>query len=416
MTLPDVRGTRQGETATLLRPAFILLVVVVAMAPYTGADLITIGAATLVIVVGLLQAPQRRLPVVLPVALTIGGGLCATSVVWSVAPFSTFPFGVAVLATLTALLVMARRSDTWGVLGGLASGLRIVLLLTLAVAVVAPGVGLVDEDYQTGALKGLFEHRNLLAFVALIALILFMFVGWTRSKGWLISHIALAGVCLVGSQSQTALVSLGAALTMTLALVVMSRMRGAARVLFGLIVTFFIGYLVYLGLFFFGDVAADLGRDATLTGRTDVWPAVLQAIDRHPVLGYGWNGLWHAGDPTTNEMWRAAGFKMYHAHDGFLEILLELGIVGLVAIGSMLLAGLWLSVRTRLAGGGAEQLWAFTSTVALVVSNISEAPSATFFGWLIIGSVLVVALSGAVPRTTYDSLPVPALAETRSRD
>lgn len=395
---PSGRAASRDIPEGMLRLAFVLLVVVVAMAPYTGADLVTIGVAAIVVVVGLLQPPRRRLPVALTASLTIGGGLCSVSVAWSVAPFSTFPFGVAVLATLTALLVVARRFDVWSVLDGLASGLRIVLLVTLAVAVVAPGVGLVDEDYQTGALKGLFEHRNLLAFVALIALILYIFLGSIRSRGWVFAHVALASACLLGSQSQTALVSLGAALAMTLALVVISRMRGLPRVLVGIFVTVGVGYVVYLCLFFLGDVAADLGRDATLTGRTDVWPAVLQAIARHPVLGYGWDGLWHENDPTTNEMWRAAGFKMYHAHDGFLEILLELGVVGLFVVGIMLLAGLVVSVLKRLAGGGPEYLWAFATTIALVISDISEAPSTTFFGCLVLGCVLVVAMSSDVPR------------------
>ena len=225
----------------LLNVAFSVLVAITSMAPFPNADLAIIAASSLVVVIGLLQPPRIHLPVVLSIGLILAGGLCAASVAWSVAPFSTFPFGVAVLVMLMALLVVARRFDAWAVLAGLAAGLRIVLLLTLAVAVVAPGVGLVDEDYQTGALKGLFEHRNLLAFVALISLILFVFVGSTRSKGWLLSHVALAGVCLVGSQSQTALVSLGGALAMTVSLIALSRMRGLARVLIGFVVTLLSG-------------------------------------------------------------------------------------------------------------------------------------------------------------------------------
>ena len=94
---------------------------------------------------------------------------------------------------------------------------------------------------------------------------------------------------------------------------------------------------------------------------------------------------------------------MYHAHDGFLEILLELGVVGLVYIGTMLLTGLVVSMRRRLIGGGAETLWAFATTLALLVSNVTEAPSTSFFGWLVLGCVLVVVVPPMTSRNTYYS-------------
>jgi exopolysaccharide production protein ExoQ len=64
-----------------------------------------------------------------------------------------------------------------------------------------------------------------------------------------------------------------------------------------------------------------LGRDATLTGRTGVWADVIPAFEKHPVLGYGLGSFW------TDE--RRKIYDIPTAHNGYLDILLELGEVGL---------------------------------------------------------------------------------------
>jgi O-antigen ligase len=82
------------------------------------------------------------------------------------------------------------------------------------------------------------------------------------------------------------------------------------------------------------------GKDSTLTGRTDIWREVWRAIQRRPWTGYGIGGVW--SDPSVDparSIVRSLGFVVFHAHDGFLEILLLLGVVGLALF-------VWLLVST----------------------------------------------------------------------
>jgi len=65
-----------------------------------------------------------------------------------------------------------------------------------------------------------------------------------------------------------------------------------------------------------------LGRDETLTGRTEVWALVIPARDRQPMLGYGFGSFW------TD--YRRQLYDIPTAHNGYLDILLELGEVGLI--------------------------------------------------------------------------------------
>ena len=71
-----------------------------------------------------------------------------------------------------------------------------------------------------------------------------------------------------------------------------------------------------------GAFTGTLGRDTTLTGRTDIWAALLPVAMQHPVLGAGFGGFW------TDETIRL--HIVNEAHNGYLEVLLETGAIGLL--------------------------------------------------------------------------------------
>ena len=70
-----------------------------------------------------------------------------------------------------------------------------------------------------------------------------------------------------------------------------------------------------------------LGKEATLTGRVDLWAAVLD-MKHDPILGTGYNSFWN-GD-RLRELWQVFIFRPKQAHNGYIEIYLHLGIVGLI--------------------------------------------------------------------------------------
>ncbi len=76
-----------------------------------------------------------------------------------------------------------------------------------------------------------------------------------------------------------------------------------------------------------------VGRDATLTGRTAIWQQVWVSILKHPLLGYGFSAFWQGMKGESYNVILALRFVLFHAHNGFLEIWLELGAVGLLFFG-----------------------------------------------------------------------------------
>jgi O-antigen ligase len=68
------------------------------------------------------------------------------------------------------------------------------------------------------------------------------------------------------------------------------------------------------------------GRDTSLTGRDAVWAFAAAAIVQRPILGYGYAAFWSDSDWTL----QALHWSPPHAHNGVLQVLLDLGGVGLV--------------------------------------------------------------------------------------
>jgi O-antigen ligase len=89
-------------------------------------------------------------------------------------------------------------------------------------------------------------------------------------------------------------------------------------------------YALANGLFGINDrVIAALGKDPTLTGRTEVWQYLLKA-PINPVLGEGFESFWLSDTAKNlNAMYDANSVNFNEAHNGYLETYLNLGLLGL---------------------------------------------------------------------------------------
>lgn len=97
---------------------------------------------------------------------------------------------------------------------------------------------------------------------------------------------------------------------------------------------------------FLGDILSALGRDATFTGRTAIWASLLPVASQQPILGLGFGSFW---TPLTR-----VHYLVGEAHNGYLDVVLELGIVGLVLLSLFLLS----SCRKAVSGLARNYDWA----------------------------------------------------------
>jgi exopolysaccharide production protein ExoQ len=100
----------------------------------------------------------------------------------------------------------------------------------------------------------------------------------------------------------------------------------------------------------YAALVALIGRDATLTGRTEIWKQVWPFIAKRPMLGWGYSGFWRGIQGESFKVVAAMRFILFHAHNGFLEIWLELGAFGLALFAASYLRA-WRKLWPRLRSG-----------------------------------------------------------------
>jgi O-antigen ligase len=119
-----------------------------------------------------------------------------------------------------------------------------------------------------------------------------------------------------------------------------------------------------------------LGKDTTLTGRTDFWPQLLDRLEQHNLLlGYGMNSFWQPwrGDVNpANGILNSTGFVPPHAHNGFLDLALSVGLIGFILFSISFSMGLSQSVQHFLRNKSADSSLPLIILFYLVLSNLSE--------------------------------------------
>jgi exopolysaccharide production protein ExoQ len=75
-------------------------------------------------------------------------------------------------------------------------------------------------------------------------------------------------------------------------------------------------------------ITSAMGRSSDLTGRVEIWSLVVPYILDRPIYGYGFSGFWSGASSESAQIERAMGTMIMYSHNGYLEILLNLGLLG----------------------------------------------------------------------------------------
>ena len=125
------------------------------------------------------------------------------------------------------------------------------------------------------------------------------------------------------------------------------------------------------------------GRDASLTGRTGIWETVLSEPN-NPLFGTGYTSFW-LGERLQRIWAHYPRTRLLQAHNGYLEVYLNLGVVGLVLLGGVLWTGLR-NARRRLrapqytTGNPDDSLFQTFGIAYILAYLIYNTTEATFMG------------------------------------
>jgi O-antigen ligase len=121
----------------------------------------------------------------------------------------------------------------------------------------------------------------------------------------------------------------------------------------------------------------------TLYTRFDLWRLVSEMIAERPVLGYGLASFWLGWDGPSARIWRVQRWGPNHAHNGFLDIGLELGLVGMVLSIVLLLTNLYWAIQFHRRYRTPISMWPALYFSFLLMTNFAYSMflSQTIFFW-----------------------------------
>lgn len=259
--------------------------------------------------------------------------IAAASWFWSISPDQTSRRVFALYCTTLGAVVIAARYRWAKLAEVMGTCFAILVLLTFVVALAVPSLGQM-RDLFPGAWRGPWPEKNALGGNMAVAFSIFAAAAALnphRARLWS-GFAVLALVLVLLSTSKTSLLALLLAFGGVM-FVALARRGPAAGVVmvWGAVLALVLAAGVWV---FASDVVFEiLGKDATLTGRTKIWAAVMRQIEERPWLGYGYATIWDEKGIWTPLAWivKDAGFKPVHAHNAWLEQWLGMGILGLTA-------------------------------------------------------------------------------------
>lgn len=338
------------------------------------------------------------------------------SLIWSAWPAVTaLTLLLLVITTLQGLFVAAVL--TWSELvRKVASALKWVLALSLVfelwVAVfvrvpVLPGFVPREEPvdpilywsrnnlFDGGRLQGIMGNANLLGPLALVALVVFavLYVHRDTRRVTLLGWILVAGYLFVRAASATAYLAAASVLVVLATILLMRTARGP-----GARTKYYVLYLIVgvgggVGVWMLRDrLFAAVGRGGDLTGREAIWDAVLQRAAEHPVRGWGFATPWITSDPAFANWILDHGVSVQQAHNVWIDVYFQLGIIGVILLALMYLAYFWRSwffavdqprwdLRADRPYSALSVLPSLVGTV-LLVQGVAESNPLLLWGWM----------------------------------
>ena len=361
----------------------------------------SVTSATILLLLGVLgvailfvRREELSLLRIAPTSLLVFLLLALVSLLWTTDRGDTLAgwlwlFGFALLA-----ITIGHIRDTLQTVRAIGDTLRVLLVASLGIEILS-GI-LLDTPFTFlavegnlaigGPIQGLFGTRNMLGFVAVIALITFV-IEW-RSQSVIapiaVPSIALAGFLALLSASPTVLVLAVAVGVVTGALTIVrhtpARRRSLVQWMLGALVAVALGAAFVLR----HPIIAWMGAGSDFSTRADLWNAILDFVEIKPLQGWGWFGPWQRGEYPFTYINYLLDDRHETALNAYFDVLLQLGVIGLLLfllLGGVALVRSWLVASER---RSVVYAWTPLVLVTLAVDSMFESFTLAGAGWFML--------------------------------
>jgi len=272
---------------------------------------------------------------------------CGASTLWSDYPDVTFKRWIKSVSDLSMVLIVLTERDRWSAVKRLLTRTGFILIpVSILLIKYYPILGRGYSEWGESALTGVATSKNELGGVCLLFGVasfwqitqLLRGARGARLGRPLIAHCVLLTMAVWLLWTSSAMTAMSC-FAMAAVLIIASTRRAFVRrpgLMHVLVLSIVSVACVALFLEFGSGLVQQLGRDPTLTGRTDIWKLVL-SMERNPLLGTGFESFWLGS--RLDKIWNIYWWHPNEAHNGYIEVYLNLGCMGLVLLAVLFVSG-----------------------------------------------------------------------------
>ena len=328
------------------------------------------------------------------------------STFWSLDAALTLRRSAALFCTTGFGIYLGGRFDIAGQLRVLSNAILFIAVLSLFFVYLTPWGIHVNEIQGSGIYSGFwmgaFVHKNALSTIMCLGVIAFfcMFgMQRVRPRGrlplignlWQCLPLFLLIVLIIGSRGMTSILGLICAVVGYF----LYRSFTTKPLLKEALVLFIVVFMV-IGTVIFAvhakELLSFLGKDLTLTGRVPLWKVLSTFMLERPWLGYGFTAFMSDKSPILHIIWNAVGWEQFNAHNGWIQLHLDMGLIGFLVVVGILINFIYHSYYFVLRNpDGLSNFWPLLFITFVLVVNFSTYLlfSQHSLSWILIASTLV---------------------------
>ncbi len=296
------------------------------------------------------------------------------SFIWSLFPVFTLKNLREVLQMTMFALYFAMRFSFKEQVKLIASTFTIGIILSLYYALAVPSIGIHGADHP-GAWKGIYDYKNTFGSMMVLSSLAFFLLPIEKP----IHHFykwAGFGASLVMMVLSTSKSSLVIFLLLICMLWIYRNFQwqGKVSIVYLNIAVLIIACITTVGLTEWVSIVTGLGKDPTLTGRTIIWDVALAKLQESPLLGFGRGAFWAPGSRYAIASGKAVavGFIPPHAHNGFIDLALDIGLIGLLLFLINFAITYFRALNRAYAAQNPEDTWPLAFLMFLAMNNMTE--------------------------------------------
>ena len=328
-------------------------------------------------------------------------GLIVASFFWSYSPELTRTRIVAFSGTMLFSLYLASRYTLKEQLQLLGWMFGVVVVSSIIFAVLLPKYGQMS-GFHPGAWRGIYNHKNGLGKNMVLSTVMFCLLALSAQKRrWILwSFVGASVLLIILSRSTSSIVNLLISLSILAILPTLAwNYLFVVPILIGI---FAVSISLYLLLTLNAEQAVSaLGKDLTLTGRTNFWPLVIDKILERPWFGYGFGAFWQGLDGPSAYVWNASVFKATNGHNGYLDLCAELGFVGFSVYVTAFITSFKQALVNIRRLKTPDRFWPISLFGAIILSNLTESTLVIQNNFLWVMQVSIF-FSISLPQTIQD--------------